>query len=66
MTILTHPGVKTPTLGDIEFTILVEGFLVYQISFSFRCAEVEKKILEKLSNFSIFGPAPWAPVKHES
>lgn len=46
MTILTHPGVKTPTLGDIEFTILVEGFLVYKFSFSFRCAEVEKKILD--------------------
>lgn len=42
MTILTHPGAKTPTLGDIEFTILVEGFLVYKFSFSFRCAEVEK------------------------
>lgn len=38
------------------------GLHNYEFGFSLRCAEEEKKFMEKGSNFGNFRPAPTAPV----
>jgi hypothetical protein len=57
-------GVKTTTPRIINFTVLVEAFLLYitkaSFNFSFTCAVVEK-IFKNWSNLGSFCPTLKAP-----
>lgn len=68
-----RPRVITPTLGNMKFTMLLEGFLIYTIMiicmiifdnkfFSYRCEGVKKK----KSNFDHLSHASMAPIGQES